>query len=271
MHTREPISRQTTDSRTLKTGLRCILKLGVIAICSVGSLWQTGVAAEPEQRTTLERIEDGFSPYVVPLPNETLVIGSGQLDAICKTPTARRTIDRWLTQRGGIVVNEGHAGLELRYFAQGIEKMTLGDRLWEGLPTPAKSLQSLVDSAISQARETRQPINRLVIIGHAGLPGCAALGGTLDDCVFEGKLSDYQRRQLIRLRPYLARESEIELRQCVTGKGPQGQRLLTAIHQLTGASATSYLADFHFGDSAAHPLVRVDGEGLKIIPPRPHR
>lgn len=209
-----------------------------------------------------------LNPKVVALPNESRVIHADRVRLGVANPEDRQAALRWLRLQGAVVLEDDTPGLELNYYAQGIEAMTRADLIWEGLPKRADSLQMLVDDAITQARQAERPIHRLVIIGHAGLPGCAALGGTLDDCVFKGRLSAYQKRQLVRLRPYLAQDSEIELRQCVTGFGEQGQRLLTAIHQLTSATAISYLADLHFGDSAAHPTIRVDHDGVRLLPPK---
>lgn len=90
----------------------------------------------------------------------------------------------------------------------------------------------------------------------------------MEDCTFRGKLTSYQRKQLTRLRPYLAEDAQIELRQCGTGSGKEGQRLLTAIYETTGAATSSYLADFHFGDAANHPRVRVGPKGFEIIRPK---
>ncbi len=208
-----------------------------------------------------------FDPPITALPHEAFVIRSDALARACPDDRQRRTAEHWLARCGGVVLNTDQPGVELHFFAEGIEAMTPADRLWEGVPRRAKSLQDLVDHAIRRAREGRRPISRLVITGHAGLPGCAALGGTIDDCVFEGRLSHYQRRQLARLRPYLADDAEIELRQCVTGRGEEGRRLLTALHDVTGAAAVSYLADFHFGDAANHPRVRVDEGGWRIEQP----
>ncbi|MFN3165881.1 MAG: DUF4347 domain-containing protein [Phycisphaeraceae bacterium] len=237
--------------------------LAAAAIAPAGPARAQADADAPRQRAI--EIERRFAPPVVHLPGEARVIDADRLGALCDDAGQHALLSRWLAERGVAVLDRRGPGLALHYYAQGIDAMTRIDRLWEGLPREAESLQDLVDHAITQAREQGKPIRHLVIAGHAGLPGCAAFGGTLDDCVFDGKLSDYQRRQLARLRPYLADDAEIELRQCVTGRGREGQRLLAALHDVTGAAASSYLADFHFGDSANHPRVRFDANGLKII------
>lgn len=222
------------------------------------------IRADDARQRTIE-IERQFAPPVVYLPGESRVIDAVHLAAICDDAEQHALLSRWLAERGVAVLDRAGPGLTLHFYAQGIDAMTRVDRLWEGLPREAASLQDLIDHAITRSCEEGRPIGHLVIAGHAGLPGCAAFGATLDDCVFSGKLSDYHRRQLVRLRPYLADDAEIELRQCVTGSGKEGQRLLAALHEITGATASSYLADFHFGDSANHPRVRYDENGLKIV------
>ena len=208
-----------------------------------------------------------FVPKVTPLPHEDHVLRSALIDALPGRTSHHLIAERLWTMTGGVILDLDGPGLTLHFYAQGIEKMTLADRMWEGLPRRADTMQDLIDHAISRSRTTGQPIAHLIIAGHAGLPGCSAFGGTIDDCTFRGKLSGYQRRQLARLRPYLARQAEIELRQCVTGSGIEGERLLTAIYEVTGASTSSYLADFHFGDSASHPRVRVGPKGHEVVKP----
>lgn len=222
-------------------------------------------AEPPPAAAASERVLAQFYPPVVPLERERLVARQGVLDAVCTNAASRGAAERWLSARGVAVL--GGPGLTLHFYAEGIDTMSRIDLLWAGLPRRAASLQDLVDHTIRSARASGRPVRHLIITGHAGLPGCSALGGTLDDCTFEGRLNPYQRQQLARLRPYLALDAEIELRQCVTGSGKEGQDLLTAIHHATGAAASSYLADFHFGDTAAHPRVRVDAQGLTFIPP----
>ena len=207
-------------------------------------------------------------PKVAPLPDEHLVARSAFIDAMwVGKGFAPHLFDLWQAN-GGVILNDRGPGLTQHFYAEGIEAMTLTDKLWEGLPKESKSLQHLMDESIGKARKARRPIARLIIAGHAGLPGCSAWGGTIDDCTFRGRLTTYQRQQLARLRPYLAADAEIELRQCGTGSGKEGQRLLTTIYDITGAAASSYLADFHFGDSAAHPRVRVGADGFEMIKPR---
>lgn len=230
--------------------------------------------AEPVELAEEDRSEPGsisdrvrtlLNPEATRLPGEAQVVRSDQITPACGTEAGREAVIDWLESTGVAVLDAEGPGLVLNYFAEGIEAMTPADRVWEGLPKRAESMQMLIDDAITRSRRSGRPIDKLVIIGHAGLPGCAAFGGTLEDCVFKGKLSNYQRQQLVRLRPYLGQGSEIELRQCVTGSGKEGQRLLQAIHELTAAAVTSYLADFHFGDSAAHPRIRVDGDGVRLM------
>lgn len=210
-------------------------------------------------------IRERFVPSVAPLKHESLVARSALFDVLPGNASMRATMrSRWQAW-GGAVLNTDERGLTLHYYAQGIKAMTTVDKLWEGLPKRADSLQSLMDEAIGRARSTGRPIDHLIIAGHAGLPGCSALGGTLEDCTFRGVLTGYQRRQLARLGPYLASDAEIELRQCGTGSGDEGRRLLDAIYQATGVATSSYLADFHFGDAANHPRVRVGPEGFEIV------
>lgn len=223
--------------------------------------------AEPEQGSIRERVEAMLSPTPTPLPDESRVVRADEVTSDCGTPAGQAAAIESLKAQGVAVLDTRQPGLELRYFVQGIETMTRVDRLWERWPREAESMQGLIDESITRARQAGRPIQRLVLIGHAGLPGCAAFGGTLDDCVFKGRLTRYQRQQLARLIPYLAPASVIELRQCATGSGEEGQRLLTAIHELTGSTAVSYLADFHFGDSAAHPRIRVDQDGVRLLSP----
>lgn len=237
------------------------LVLGLLIVCPAQ-------AQNEDRQAQIEQTRQQFDPPVVRLADEVLTLRARTLQGLCPDGPRRETVARWLIRRGAVILDDGQADLTLHYFAEGIAAMTATDRAWEGLPRRANSLQDLVDHAITRSRAEARPITTLIITGHAGLPGCAALGGTIDDCVFEGKLTDYQRRQLVRLRPYLASDATIELRQCVTGSGKEGQRLLTAIHQTTGAAAVSYLADFHFGDSAAHSKVRVDREGFTFVKPR---
>lgn len=206
-----------------------------------------------------------FSPPITPIHAESRVVRADQVQAICNSTAQQKRVAAWLKARRVTILSVDQTGLALHYYAQGIDTMTQADLLWEGLPRRADSLQALVDHAITRCHATGRPIRRLTIAGHAGLPGCAAFGGTNHDCVFKGRLSAYQRLQLVRLRPYLARDAEIELRQCTTGSGKEGQALLTALHQLTGAAASSYLSDFHFGDSAAYPRVLVDAKGYRVV------
>lgn len=254
---------QTARGGSAKRVARLLFTLPCLLI-----LASAGAAPARAQAPKTADIQRLFDPPVVRLVGESRIVRSAQLDAVCPDRDGRAVLEAWLTNHGVVVLNEGQAGLALHYYVEGIEAMTVADRIWEGLPRKADSLQALVDHAITHARTEHQPIRQIIITGHAGLPGCAALGGTLDDCVFNGNLTGYQRRQLIRLRPYLADDAQIELRQCVTGFGKEGQRLLTALHDLTGATASSYLSDFHFGDSAAHPRVQVNEEGLRHITPK---
>ena len=213
-------------------------------------------------------LKERFVPRVTPLEHEDLVLRSTFIDALPGWASHVLIAAKAWATSGGVILDLEGPGLTLHFYAEGIERMTLTDRVWEGLPRRADSMQDLIDHAITRSRATGRPIGHLIIAGHAGLPGCSAFGGTIDDCTFGGKLSGYQRRQLTRLRPYLAPHAEIELRQCVTGSGKEGQRLLTAIYEITGASTSSYLADFHFGDAANHPRVRVGPAGYEVVKPR---
>ncbi|MFK7790215.1 MAG: hypothetical protein AB8C95_12080 [Phycisphaeraceae bacterium] len=224
----------------------------------------TSAQQDPADRLPPE-LHKRLVPRVTPLPGEHLVARSAFIDA---TPVGKgygsHLFNIWQAG-GGVVLDAGRPGLTLHFYAEGIEAMTLTDKLWEGLPTRAESMQHLMDETIGQSRKARQPIAHLIITGHAGLPGCSAWGGTMDDCTFRGRLTTYQRQQLTRLRPYLASDAEIELRQCGTGSGKAGQRLLTAVYEITGAATSSYLADFHFGDAANHPRVRAGADGFEIL------
>lgn len=221
---------------------------------------------DPAERLPAE-LREKFVPRIVPLEHEDRVLRSAFIESLPSHAALRSIATRVWTSSGGVVLDMDGPGLTLHFYAQGIENMTLTDRVWEGFPRRADTMQGLIDHAITRSREAKQPIALLIIAGHAGLPGCAAFGGTIDDCAFRGRLSGYQKRQLARLRPYLAIESEIELRQCVTGSGKEGQRLLTSIYEITGAATSSYLADFHFGDAAAHPRVRVGDKGFELVRP----
>jgi hypothetical protein len=221
---------------------------------------------DPADRLPPE-LREQFVPKVTPLEHEDRVMRSAWLDMLPGGERWHGLVRRWWEAGGGVVLALDEPGLVLHFYAEGIKKMTLADRVWEGLPRRADSLQDLMDEVIGRARETGRPIRHLIIAGHAGLPGCSALGGEMEDCTFRGLLSTYQRQQLARLRPYLAPDAEIELRQCGTGSGKEGQRLLTAIYETTGASTSSYLADFHFGDADHHPRVRVGEKGFEIIKP----
>lgn len=238
----------------------CILNMSALA-----QPGEPGVAIQPARGGGLDLL---IPPEAELIPGESRVIRSGVLDRLIADSAGRMLVERWLVRGGAIVLNDDQPGLDLHYYAQGIEAMTPTDRLWERWPRRADTIQQLVDQAITQARTTRRPIARLTVTGHAGLPGCAAFGGTVDDCVFRGQPSAYIRSQLVRLRPYLADDAEIELRQCGTGAGIEGTRLLLAIHRLTAARTSSYLSDFHFGDSAAHPRIVADHAGIRFQPPR---
>lgn len=222
---------------------------------------------DPADRLPPE-LREKLLPTAKPLENEDLVIRVALVEALPGWFGVRDTLQRAWVADGGVLLDTSEQGLKLHYYAEGIKAMTTADKLWERLPRRADSMQQLIDEVIGRSRSTSRPISHLSIAGHAGLPGCSAFGGTMDDCTFRGVLSPYQRDQLARLRPYLASDAEIELRQCGTGSGKEGQRLLTKIYQITGASASSYLADFHFGDSAAHPRVRVGPNGLEFINPK---
>lgn len=253
-----------TANRVQNRPIPCCPQLAAIGVVFLGLLLVAPAHAQrqvdPADRLPPE-LRERFIPTVERLAGEEWVVRSAWLNAL--PPSFRRYWEAW----GGVVLDVESTGLTLHFYAEGIKAMTLADKVWEGLPKRAKSLQHLVDDAITRARSERQPIRRLIIAGHAGLPGCSALGGQMEDCTFRGVLTTYQREQLARLRPYLARGAEIELRQCVTGSGKHGQRLLTAIYETTGVATSSYLADFHFGDANNHPRVRVGPDGFKIVKP----
>lgn len=242
--------------------------LSAIGLCLlvVGGLTPTAGADERAQRAI--EVQLAFEPSIQPVAYESRIIDRQWIKAVCEGPQQQAIVRAWLDRRDTLVLDRSHDGLTLHFFAEGIKAMTPADRLWEGLPRRADSLQDLVDHAIRRARGSRRPIHKLIITGHAGLPGCSALGGTLRDCTFEGRLSPYQTRQLSRLRPYLCDDAEIELRQCGTGNGPEGTALLRSIHIATGAMVSSYLSDFHFGDSAAHPRIQFSDRGVGFDRPR---
>lgn len=241
----------------------------LVFVTLVALLLGPGLSAQPDGPAEKQRAEVSrrLSPPVRHLPDERRVIRSAQLDAITSDPAQRTATEAWLAERGAVALSTDQPGLTLHYYANGIEAMTLRDQLWEAMPRRADTMQALIDHAIARARAQRRTIAHLIITGHAGLPGCCAFGGTLDDCAFRGELTLYQRDQLQRLRPYLADDAEIELRQCTTAQGKPGQALLTAIHRATGAAASSYTGDFYFGDSASHPRVLVDADGPSVIEP----
>lgn len=227
----------------------------------------TVVAQEDPADRLPPQLHQRMVPRVTPLPAEHLVLRSTLVEAMPVGKGFGLHVFRIWQAGGGVVLDDDGPGLTLHFYAEGIESMTLADKLWEGLPTRAKSLQHLMDTTIGTARAKGQPIGHLIIAGHAGLPGCAAWGSTMDDCSFRGRLTTYQHQQLSRLRPYLASDAEIELRQCGTGSGEEGRRLLTAIYKVTGVKTSSYLADFHFGDAANHPRVRMGPDGFEILEP----
>ena len=220
---------------------------------------------DPADRLPPE-LREKLLPQAMPLEHEGLVVRSSLINALPGTLGIKARLVRVWEDGGGVVLEGDRPGLKLHYYAEGIEAMTLADKLWEGLPKRADSMQALIDEVIGKSRSTGRPISHLIVTGHAGLPGCSAFGGTMDDCTFRGVLSAYQRDQLARLRPYLAVGAEIELRQCGTASGEEGKRLLTAVYEITGATTSSYLADFHFGDSAAHPRIRVGVNGYEVVP-----
>ena len=225
------------------------------------------LAEQPDRRQQMLDAAARFEPAIQRLDDERRVVRTAALDAITRTPAQRMAVERWLTRRGAVVLDRAQPGLDLHFHADGIQAMTPVDLIWEGRPKRAKSLQHLVDTLITRCRETRQPIGHLIIVGHAGLPGCCALGETLDDCVFRGILTGYQKRQLNRLRPYFANDAQIELRQCTAGKGKEGILLLKTLHRVTGAAASSYEGDFYFGMSSSHPRIIADDKGVRLIEP----
>lgn len=256
----------TRPSPLLGLALCCFLFLFLLPAAPSAAQHQAD-SSDPTAHLPTE-IRDRFLPKPIALPNEHLVFQARLLNAL-PVPSSVKAYARQIWRaNGGAILDPKQGQLTLHFYVQAIKPLTLADRLWEGLPQRADSMQQLIDHAITRARTTSQPIDHLIIAGHAGLPGCCAFGGTLDDCVFEGRLTTYQTQQLARLKPYLARDAQIELRQCRTGSGKQGQQLLTRIYQTTGATTTSYLADFHFGDSNAHPRIRVGANGVTFLKPK---
>lgn len=173
-----------------------------------------------------------------------------------------------LSRYGFAVLDASRPGVTLHLHAPAIEPMTWRDLLYEGRPDTADSLGQVVDLAITRARDGGVFIERITLTGHAGLPGCCALGARLDDCVFDGRLSDVQTRQLRRLRPYLAEDAVIEIRQCGSAAGDAGTALLTAIHRAARCTVISYVGDFRFGFSGRAAIKRIDTEGrVEVVEP----
>lgn len=256
-----PLHHKTIRARQGRK-IRIFAFFGLLGVLTHGAWAQQ----DPADRLPPE-LRELLLPTVTTLEGEDRVVTSSLIEAL---PGGGRfgSIARGVwSAGGGVVLEDDRPGLVLHYYAEGIKAMTLVDKVWEGLPRRAESLQALIDEVITRARTERRPIGQLIIAGHAGLPGCSALGGQMEDCTFRGRLTTYQRKQLTRLRPYLAKDAQIELRQCGTGSGKEGQRLLTAIYETTGATTSSYLADFHFGDAANHPRVQVGPRGFEIVEP----
>ncbi|MEM1353446.1 MAG: hypothetical protein AAGC44_06665 [Planctomycetota bacterium] len=158
--------------------------------------------------------------------------------------------------------------LTLHVYVEGIDRVARSDWVWEGMPRRMASMQDLIDTAIRRCREAGRPLSMLIITGHSGIGGTAAFGSTLDDCVFRGRLSAYQRDQLARLRPYLADDAVIELRQCSAALGNEGTRLLTQVHQASGAAVTGYFGDFYFGKTNQVVKKQVDEQGVGLLRPQ---
>ena len=236
--------------------------LGAVAVV-IAVLIPCPSSAQPEsQEPQAQPVRLNTGPAVIRLPGERLVVDHATLEALAETPGQASAARRWLVGRGWAVLDGGRPGLVLHYHADGVEAMSAADLLWEGLPREAVTMQAMVDEVITRCREAGRPIARLTVTGHAGLEGCAAWGRTLDDCTFRGELTPYQRGQLRRLRPYLAGDAVIELRQCTTAGGQVGLNLLHAVHEASGAAAVSYPGDFPFGQSEGATRIRVDEQGV---------
>ena len=188
----------------------------------------------------------------------TLEAIAGLADDSTLRGAAAQALAHWLTRYHFVVLETRPGGdraapttpgLVVHVHAPAIEAMSRTDLLWEGRPRPAHSLGRLIDYVIFSARDQGRPLQRLIITGHAGLPGCCALGSRLEDCVFNGRLSPHQAQQFRRLRPYLADHAVIELRQCGSAAGKAGDRLLASIHEAAGCSVVGYPHDFRFGFS----------------------
>lgn len=193
-------------------------------------------------------------------------VGPGMTPGSDKAAARYRDLARVARALDVVVLRHDPADpLTLHVYVEGIDVLARSDWLWEGMPRRCDSMQELIDLAITRCRATGRPLSHLIIVGHSGVGGTAAFGSSLDDCVFRGRLSPYHRDQLARLRPYLADDAVIEIRQCTAALGNDGTRLLTQIHQASGAAATGYFGDFYFGKANAIVRKQVDQHGVALV------
>lgn len=243
-----------------------------ILVAAAALFASPGLAQAPPDRPRVNLA----GPPVLAQAREARVLRHEQLLAYAQSfaPDAEtaaagyRDLHRLATALGFAVLRDNGQPLTIHVYCDAIEPLAAGDKIWEGLPRRVDSTQHLIDLAIARCRATGKPLARLIILGHSGVGGTGAFGSTPDDCVFRGRLADHQRQQLARLRPYLAEDAVIELRQCSAGQGHEGTRLLEQVHAATGAAAESYFGDFYFGKTDREPRKRVDAEGVRVIRPR---
>lgn len=235
---------------------RCVALIGALALVCGGHNTQAQ-DAPPRQERQGQRRPRLLVETVRPLRHESRVIRAHWIQDPAHTQACAGLLSRY----GFAVLDQEKPGITLHFHAPAIEPMSWVDLLYEGRPATAHSLGRVVDQAIAQARDQGVLIERITLTGHAGLPGCCALGARLEDCVFNGRLSETQTRQLRRLRRYLAEDAVIELRQCTSAAGDEGTALLTAIHRAARCTVVSYVGDFRFGFSGRATIKRVDAEG----------
>jgi len=250
--------------------LRCLLGAGLLALL-------TGPAAaqdSPEPQDNARTGVNFHSPVAQPRPGEQFVLQHHRLLAHARlvnphpkdhAPAYRDLVRLARVLNLTVLREDPDQPLTLHVYVEAIDPITRADWLWEGMPRRCDSMQDLIDTAIQRCRTTGRPLSKLIITGHSGVGGTAAFGSTLDDCVFRGRLSPYHRDQLARLRPYLANDATVEIRQCTAALGEDGTRLLTQIHQTTGATVTGYFGDFYFGKTSKIVKKQVDHRGVMLI------